>query len=211
MIKKAVFASLLVTAVFSADTHLMREIRTQWNSSHVARIEHLLKDARQKGIPLDPLKNKIYEGLAKDVAPRLIIDAVAGRKHDLEMIILHNKESKSSHIEQKLYMKEKSRGAQKRHFSEKNTPANNPRTKKKQPIPQMRNQESQRSKVLKKAEIKARKSEKSAEKLEKQKEKFEKIAERRREKIEKGAEKRRDIVEKRLERIEKKLDKMNRK
>ena len=50
--------------------------REQFRHSNMVRVQEIIEDAKQEGLPTKPLTDKVYEGIAKDVSEEKIVQAV---------------------------------------------------------------------------------------------------------------------------------------
>ncbi|MFH1762212.1 MAG: hypothetical protein ABIA63_14025 [bacterium] len=101
------FILFLACSVFALDENLIKAI-SQQNNAHISdELVRLISDTQKKGLPPEPLENKIWEGLSKGKNINQILHAVKKRNNNLEKIAINNGNRKNIDYNKELYLIEK--------------------------------------------------------------------------------------------------------
>jgi hypothetical protein len=107
--RKAVglFIIVLAFSSFALDQSLVSKIQAAMDNEVAGKMIALLKEAEDQDLPLEPLENKILEGLAKQKPAEAILGAILTRKSRMAGIVQDNQGSVPSNYNHLLYTVEK--------------------------------------------------------------------------------------------------------
>lgn len=102
-----IYLLLTVSFVFSLDEALIKKVKREWEPQESENLIKILEKTESQKLPLSPLEDKVWEGLAKKVSADRIIKAVKKRKNHLKKIFKTKQKITPFEYKRLLYLTEK--------------------------------------------------------------------------------------------------------
>jgi hypothetical protein len=108
MIRNQIIILLVCSAAaFCLDRALEDHVQKEWAPGQFEKLLGLIRDAEARGLPVQPLEDKAWEGLSKNVPAEKILEAVGRRRATLEAVAPENKKMNRRETERRVFALEK--------------------------------------------------------------------------------------------------------